>query len=85
MIDTQFYIESDKRERLVSVQTKKDGKWEDFSDNRFNVNYPVEGSKSLFFGGCGLTSTVTDYGKFVQMVLKQRKITMEIKLLVKKL
>ena len=35
----------------VSVQTKKDGKWEDFSDNRFNVNYPVEGSKSLFFGG----------------------------------
>ena len=64
MNDTQFYIESDKRERLVSVQTKKDGKWEDFSDNRFNVNYPVEGSKKfIFLVGCGLTSTVTDYGK----------------------
>ena len=73
MNDTQFYIESDKRERLVSVQTKKDGKWEDFSDNRFNVNYPVEGSKSLFFGGCGLTSTVTDYGKFLQMILNKGK------------
>ena len=73
MNDTQFYIESDKRERLVSVQTKKDGKWEDFSDNRFNVNYPFEGSKSLFFGGCGLTSTVTDYGKFLQMILNKGK------------
>ena len=73
MNDTQFYIESDKRERLVSVQTKKNGKWEDFSDNRFNVNYPVEGSKSLFFGGCGLTSTVTDYGKFLQMILNKGK------------
>ena len=71
MIDTQFYLKSDKKERLVSVQTKKDGKWVDFYDDRFNVNYPFQGSKSVFFGGCGLTSTVTDYAKFVQMVLNK--------------
>ena len=71
MIDTQFYLKSDKEERLVSVQTKKDGKWVDFYDDRFNVNYPFQGSKSIFFGGCGLTSTVKDYAKFVQMVLNK--------------
>jgi len=71
MNDTQFYLGNEKNERLVSVQTKKGGKWIDFYDDRFNVNYPIEGSKSIFFGGCGLTSTVIDYAKFVQMVLNK--------------
>ena len=73
MGDTQFYIPKNKENRLVSVQTKKQGKWVDFEDERFNVNYPISGSKTTFFGGCGLTSTVEDYAKFMQMILNKGK------------
>ena len=73
MADTQFYIPENKENRLVSVQTKKEGKWVDFEDERFNVNYPISGSKTTFFGGCGLTSTVEDYAKFMQMILNKGK------------
>ena len=73
MTDTQFYLNANKENRLVSVQTIEEGKWVDFEDERFNVNYPIRGSKTTFFGGCGLTSTVEDYAKFMQMILNKGK------------
>tara|TARA_B100001093_G_scaffold508392_1_gene570489 strand:+ start:147 stop:1457 length:1311 start_codon:yes stop_codon:yes gene_type:complete len=73
MTDTQFYLNGNKENRLVSVQTIEDGKWVDFEDERFNVNYPIRGSKTTFFGGCGLTSTVEDYAKFMLMILNKGK------------
>tara|TARA_B100001250_G_scaffold334524_1_gene300479 strand:- start:244 stop:1239 length:996 start_codon:yes stop_codon:yes gene_type:complete len=69
MNDTYFYLPSNKENRLVPVLSKKDNEWVIFEDNRFNVNYPVEGKKKFFAGGCGLSSTVQDYYKFLTVFL----------------
>tara|TARA_B110000263_G_scaffold250015_1_gene269874 strand:- start:1388 stop:2656 length:1269 start_codon:yes stop_codon:yes gene_type:complete len=71
MEDTYFYLPESKSDRLVSVQTKDKGEWIDFNDSRFEVDYPVKGSKTFFSGGAGLSSTVEDYGKFLQMFLNK--------------
>ena len=69
MNDTYFYLPDSKKERLVPVQTKKDDNWVIFEDDRFNENYPVEGERKFFAGGCGLSSTVEDYYKFLSVFL----------------
>lgn len=69
MNDTYFYLPSNKENRLVPVLSKKDNEWVIFEDDRFNVNYPVEGKKKFFAGGCGLSSTVQDYYKFLTVFL----------------
>tara|TARA_B100001250_G_scaffold334523_1_gene300477 strand:- start:243 stop:1418 length:1176 start_codon:yes stop_codon:yes gene_type:complete len=73
MNDTYFYLPSYKENRLVPVLSKKDNKWLIFEDDRFNVNYPVEGKKKFFAGGCGLSSTVQDYYKFLTVFLNDGK------------
>ncbi len=69
MNDTYFYLPKDKENRLVPVLTKENKKWKIFRDNRFNVNYPIEGSKRFFAGGCGLSSTVKDYYNFLSVFI----------------
>ena len=65
MTDTYFYIPESKSDRLVPVQTFNSGlsyntniadndSWVIFEDKRFNVNYPIEGERVFFAGGCGL-------------------------------
>jgi CubicO group peptidase (beta-lactamase class C family) len=73
MNDTYFYLPDNKKERLVPVQTKKDDDWVIFEDDRFNENYPVEGKRKFFAGGCGLSSTVEDYYKFLSVFLNNGK------------
>ena len=73
MNDTYFYLPDSKKERLVPVQTKKDNNWVIFEDDRFNENYPVEGERKFFAGGCGLSSTVEDYYKFLSVFLNNGK------------
>ena len=73
MNDTYFYLPDNKKERLVPVQTKKDDDWIIFEDDRFNENYPVEGKRKFFAGGCGLSSTVEDYYKFLSVFLNNGK------------
>ena len=73
MNDTYFYLPDSKKERLVPVQTKKDDNWVIFEDDRFNENYPVEGKRKFFAGGCGLSSTVVDYYKFLSVFLNNGK------------
>lgn len=78
MNDTYFYLPEDKFKRLVPVQTFNSGlshnisnnnSWVIFEDDRFNVNYPIEGSRKFFAGGCGLSSTVKDYYNFLSVFL----------------
>ena len=69
MYDTYFYLPENKKERLVPVLTKDDNNWKIFTDDRFNINYPVEGSKRFFAGGCGLSSTVKDYYNFLSVFI----------------
>ena len=73
MNDTYFYLPDSKKERLVPVQTKKDDDWVIFEDDRFNENYPVEGERKFFAGGCGLSSTVEDYYKFLSVFINNGK------------
>ena len=73
MNDTYFYLPENKYDRLVPVLTKKNNKWVMFEDKRFNINYPIEGAKKFFAGGCGLSSTISDYYKFLSIFLNEGK------------
>ncbi|WP_228851440.1 serine hydrolase domain-containing protein [Aegicerativicinus sediminis] len=69
MKDTYFYIPDEKTKRLVEVQSKQDGQWRIFPNTFYNTHYPIEGAKTFFSGGAGLTSTAKDYATFLQMYL----------------
>ena len=69
MDDTWFYLPNSKAKRLIAIHHQQDGKWLKFSDDRFNVDYPITGAKTFFSGGGGLSSTAKDYAVFLQMYL----------------
>ena len=69
MNDTYFYLPTEKEDRLVPVLTKNENEWIIFQDDRFNENYPIEGERKFFAGGCGLSSTVEDYYKFLSVFI----------------
>ena len=73
MYDTYFYLPENKYDRLVPVLTKENDKWVIFEDDRFNINYPIEGSKRFFAGGCGLSSTLKDYYNFLSIFINDGK------------
>jgi CubicO group peptidase (beta-lactamase class C family) len=76
MTDTFFYLPDDKADRLVTLYAEVDGRLR-VSDGTEadikldNPRYPVEGEKAYFSGGAGLSSTASDYGRFVQMLLNE--------------
>lgn len=68
MNDTYFYIPEAKAGRLVKVVT------EDESGNLVNApdefsSYPLLTDGTYYSGGAGLSSTIMDYGIFLQMML----------------
>jgi CubicO group peptidase (beta-lactamase class C family) len=70
MKDTYFYLPAEKQSRLVTVFTEDSGhhpvKWTEQAG--VDVKYPlVQGT--YFSGGAGLSSTITDYAAFLQMLL----------------
>ncbi|SMD41531.1 CubicO group peptidase, beta-lactamase class C family [Aquiflexum balticum DSM 16537] len=69
MNDTWFYLPDTKADRLVKVQRKVDGKWENFPITFYDPQYPISGAKRFFSGGAGLSSTAKDYATFLQMYL----------------
>lgn len=69
MNDTWFYLPDAKADRLVKVQRKLDGKWENFPVTFYDPKYPITGAKRFFSGGAGLSSTAKDYATFLQMYL----------------
>jgi len=69
MNDTWFYLPKEKHERLVAVQHRKDGKWENYPVTFYDTDYPKKGAKRFFSGGAGLSSTAKDYAIFLQMYL----------------
>lgn len=79
MTDTFFYLPDDKADRLVTLYAEVDGRLR-VSDGTEadikldNPRYPVEGEKAYFSGGAGLSSTASDYGRFVQMLLNEGEL-----------
>jgi len=72
MNDTYFFLPSSKYDRLVHLFIEEDGKLtlkEEVTQNgKFIVDYPKMPG-TYFSGGAGLSSTVTDYATFLQMLL----------------
>ncbi|MCA1757738.1 MAG: beta-lactamase family protein [Bacteroidales bacterium] len=74
MNDTRFFYYDDVSARLAKVYA-----WSAEDESVVpmperpgsNPDYPVEGAKSYFSGGSGLSSTVSDYFVFSQMILKK--------------
>ena len=72
MADTRFYLPEPKHSRLVTVQQKnEEGEWEPMPVTFYDPEYPRTGAMTFFSGGAGLSSTVTDYAKFLQMYLNK--------------
>lgn len=71
MDDTWFYLPQSIADRLVAVQTKKDGTWSNYPITFYDTEYPRTGARRFFSGGAGLSSTAEDYAKFLQMYLNQ--------------
>lgn len=72
MDDTRFYLPESKHDRLVTVQQKDDdGEWSPIPATFYDPNYPRTGAMTFFSGGAGLSGTVEDYAKFLQMYLNQ--------------
>lgn len=71
MKDTYFYLPKSKHNRLVALHGNKDGKVLKIQSGAYDAritDYPkVEGT--YFSGGAGLSSTVEDYAKFLQLFL----------------
>jgi CubicO group peptidase (beta-lactamase class C family) len=74
MEDTYFYLPEEKQSRLISVSTEDSGHhavvWDPKVLPGIDANYPlVKGT--YFSGGAGLSSTITDYAIFLQMLLNR--------------
>jgi CubicO group peptidase (beta-lactamase class C family) len=78
MTDTYFYLPDSKAHRLVTLYADVDGlRVSDGTEADIkldNPRYPVEGAKSYFSGGGGLSSTAYDYARFVQMLLNEGEL-----------
>ena len=78
MNDTYFYLPAEKADRLVTLYADVDGlrvsDGQESSLTLDNPSYPVEGAKSYFSGGGGLSSTAYDYGRFIQMLLNDGEL-----------
>jgi CubicO group peptidase (beta-lactamase class C family) len=73
MEDTYFHVPKDKSERLVAMHQKINGKLSKRKEQIYEgneVGYPLLNDIYLS-GGAGLSSTTTDYMKFLQMVLNK--------------
>lgn len=72
MNDTYFYLPKEKQNRLVSLYETKNNTLSRPKEvfDKVNPDYPNSGGK-YYSGGAGLSSTVEDYAKFLQLFLNK--------------
>jgi CubicO group peptidase (beta-lactamase class C family) len=73
MNDTYFFLPKEKHARLVPLYTAVKGKLSKVpvpTGKSFNPQYPATNG-TFFSGGAGLSSTVEDYAKFLQLFLNK--------------
>jgi CubicO group peptidase (beta-lactamase class C family) len=68
MDDTFFYVPDNKASRLVELYEQSGDSLRAHTNRPF-ADYPVQGAKTYYSGGAGLSSTAPDYAKFLQMLL----------------
>lgn len=77
MKDTYFFLPEEKVSRLAALyEPVEDGGLKAYPDSvverrhiLFSASFPYEGPKTYFSGGVGLCSTISDYVRFLQMLL----------------
>jgi CubicO group peptidase (beta-lactamase class C family) len=78
MEDTYFYLPGSKADRLVTLYADVDGlrvsQGNESSIYLDNPNYPIEGARSYFSGGAGLSSTTGDYARMIEMLLNDGEL-----------
>ena len=80
MSDTYFYLPESKAARLATLYSHVPGRGlvESRGDegdlNLDSPNYPVEGARTYFCAGAGLSSTAFDYARFLQMLLNEGEL-----------
>ena len=76
MNDTHFYLPKEKQNRLVTLYQSREGRVAPVPTEAYdgvNPNYPtLEGT--YFSGGAGLSSTVEDYARFLQLFLNKGEL-----------
>jgi CubicO group peptidase (beta-lactamase class C family) len=80
MHDSYFYLPKDKSDRLVTLYAEVEENALVVSDGtessffRDDPLFPVTGAQTYFSGGAGLSSTASDYGRFLQMLLNDGEL-----------
>jgi CubicO group peptidase (beta-lactamase class C family) len=80
MADTHFYLPEESAGRLATIYAENgDEELIAAEDMELPItlgsaNYPVEGARSHFSGGSGLSSTATDYARLLQMLLNHGEL-----------
>jgi len=78
MDDTYFYLPDSKADRLVTLYADVDGlvvsKGDESTIFLDNPKYPVEGARTYFSGGAGLSSTAGDYARLIEMLLNDGEL-----------
>ena len=75
MNNTYFYLPAEKADRLVTLYADVGegglivSKGDESNIVLDNPRYPIEGARTYFSGGAGLSSTALDYARFIQMLL----------------
>jgi len=70
MVDTQFYLPPEQKDRLATVYALRDGRLERAPDGKSGQGHYVEGPRVAYSGGAGLLATARDYGRFLQALLQ---------------
>jgi len=69
MKDTQFFVRPDQKARLAAVyRSGADGTIERSPEGSKGQGHYADGPRKNFAGGAGLTSTIRDYAKFLEMI-----------------
>jgi CubicO group peptidase (beta-lactamase class C family) len=67
MEDAYFYLPDEKIKRLVPVYANSDEGLGPSPDTRYE--YPFKGGKCYYSGGAGISCTILDYARFMQMMV----------------
>lgn len=77
MHDTWFYLPPDRHSRLVALHDGESGRAVAMRGRVFdgvNPDYPRLATGTYFSGGAGLSSTVSDYARFLQLFLNKGEL-----------
>lgn len=72
MVDTDFYVPEEKRNRLVKTYAANvEGDLEIYTGNNLGIINKMDRYPAFESGGAGLVSTIDDYSKFTKMLMNE--------------